>query len=156
VPCYDSVNENKEILAKTECRLVNYRKDQQTLNFTNANSKGVSHFRFYFFVFERPTAVIKIQHIEAPNKFHGHPADIRNPIGKFPDCYCCNCLGVRRWKGRPRSHLRKPNISVCHVTPRCEHALFLHECFSDFVFHFVCDGLQNRVTCLRQVLCEAR
>jgi hypothetical protein len=61
-------------------------------------------------------------------------------IGKFPDCYCCNCLGERRWEGRPRSHFRKPIASVFHVTPRCEHTLFLHDCFFDFVFHFVCDG----------------
>jgi hypothetical protein len=30
------------------------------------------------------------------------------------------------------------------VTPRSEHALFLHECFFDFVFRFACDGSQNR------------
>jgi hypothetical protein len=35
---------------------------------------------------------------------------------------------------KPRSHFRKPIASVCHVTPLCEHALFLHECFFDFVF----------------------
>jgi hypothetical protein len=29
---------------------------------------------------------------------------------------------------------------VCHVTPRCEHSLFLHECFFDFVFRFICSG----------------
>jgi hypothetical protein len=34
--------------------------------------------------------------------------------------------------------------------------LFLHKCFFDFVFHFVCDGWQNRATCLHQVLREAR
>jgi hypothetical protein len=60
-------------------------------------------------------------------------------IYEFPDCYCCNCLG-ERWKGRPRSHFRKLIASVCHMTPRCEHGLFLHECFLDFVFRFVCDG----------------
>jgi hypothetical protein len=31
--------------------------------------------------------------------------------------------------GRPRPHFRKPIASVCHVTPHCEHGLFLHECF---------------------------
>jgi hypothetical protein len=49
----------------------------------------------------------------------------------------------------------KPIESVCHVIPRCEHALFLHECFSTFLC-FVCDGWQNRATCLHQVLREAR
>jgi hypothetical protein len=38
---------------------------------------------------------------------------------------------------------------------RCEHALFLHECFFDFVFRFVRDGWQNRATYLHQVLHEA-
>jgi hypothetical protein len=41
------------------------------------------------------------------------------------------------------------------VTPRCEHALFLHGCFFDFVFRFVYDGWQNRATCLHQVLRES-
>jgi hypothetical protein len=63
-------------------------------------------------------------------------------IGKFPDCYYCNCLGERD-EGRPRSHFHKLVASVCHVTPRCEHALFLYECFFDNVFWFVCDGWQN-------------
>jgi hypothetical protein len=30
--------------------------------------------------------------------------------------------------------------SVCHVTSRYEHALFLHEYFVDFMRHFVCNG----------------
>jgi hypothetical protein len=80
-------------------------------------------------------------------------------IGKFPDSYCCNCLGERRWEGRPRSHFRKPIASVasvCHMTPLCEHALFLHKCFFNFVFCFVCEGWQNRAMCLHQVLCEAQ
>jgi hypothetical protein len=54
---------------------------------------------------------------------------LRSAIRKYLDCYCCNCLGERRWEGRPRSHLCKPIASVCHVTLRCEHALFLHKCF---------------------------
>jgi hypothetical protein len=58
---------------------------------------------------------------------------LRGGIGKFPDCYC---LGERRREWRPRSHFRKPIASVCHVTPRCDHALFLYECFFDFVFLF--------------------
>jgi hypothetical protein len=58
---------------------------------------------------------------------------------------------VKEDEGRPRSHFCKPTASVCHVTPRCEHTLFLHEYFFDFVFHFVCDGWQNRATCLHQV-----
>jgi hypothetical protein len=40
------------------------------------------------------------------------------------------------------------------VTPCCEHALFLHECFFDFVFCFVCDRWQNRAICPLQVLGE--
>jgi hypothetical protein len=69
-------------------------------------------------------------------------------IGKFPDSYCCNCLGERRWEGMPRSHLRKPIASVCHVTARCEQALLLHECFFDFVFlSSTMDGkLEKRVS----------
>jgi hypothetical protein len=50
----------------------------------------------------------------------------------------------------------KPIASVCHVTPRCEHTMFLHKCFFDLVFHFVCDGWQNRAKCLHKVLHEAR
>jgi hypothetical protein len=64
---------------------------------------------------------------------------------------------VRGGQGHmPRSHFRKPIASVCHVTLRCEHALLLHECFFDIVFRFVCDGWQNRATCLHQVLREAQ
>jgi hypothetical protein len=55
---------------------------------------------------------------------------VRGGIGKFPDCDCCNCLRERGWEGRPRSHFRKPVVSVCHVTPRCEHALFYTSAFS--------------------------
>jgi hypothetical protein len=51
-------------------------------------------------------------------------------------------------KGEAEITLRKPIASVCHVTPHCEQALFLHECFFDFVFHFVCNGWQIRATCL--------
>jgi hypothetical protein len=65
---------------------------------------------------------------------------IQGGIGKFPDCYCCNCLTERIWEGRPRSCFQKPIASVCHMIPRCEQALFLHECFFAFVFRFVCDG----------------
>jgi hypothetical protein len=54
-----------------------------------------------------------------------------------------------------RSHFRKSIASVCHVTMRCEHVLFLHECFLNFVFRFVCDGWQNLATCLHPVLREA-
>jgi hypothetical protein len=66
-----------------------------------------------------------------------------------------NCLG-ERLDGRPRSHFCKPISSVCHVTPRCEHVLFLHECFFNFVFRFVCDGWQNQATYVHQVLREAQ
>jgi hypothetical protein len=59
-------------------------------------------------------------------------------------------------KGRPRSDFCKPIASVYHVTPGCEHALFLHKCFFDIMFCFVCNGWQNRATCLHQVLCEAQ
>jgi hypothetical protein len=47
-------------------------------------------------------------------------------IRKFPECYCCNCLCEIRWEGRTRSHFHKPIASVCHMKPRCKHALFLH------------------------------
>jgi hypothetical protein len=40
-------------------------------------------------------------------------------IGKFLDCYCCNCLGERRWEGRPRSQFRKSITSVCHWYNDC-------------------------------------
>jgi hypothetical protein len=46
--------------------------------------------------------------------------------------------------------------SACHVTPCCEHALFLHEWFFDFMFHFVCNGWQNQAMCLHQVLHKAQ
>jgi hypothetical protein len=76
-------------------------------------------------------------------------------IGKFLDCYCCNYLGERRREGRPRSHSRMPIASVCHVTLRCGHALFLYEYFFYFMFRFVCHGCQNQATCLHHVLGEA-
>jgi hypothetical protein len=50
-------------------------------------------------------------------------------IRKFPDCYCCNCLGERRWEGRPRSHFCKPVASVCHVILQCEHTFFTRVLF---------------------------
>ena len=77
-------------------------------------------------------------------------------IGKFPDCCYCNCLGERRWEGWPESHLCKPVALVCHVTPCCEHVLFFHECFFEFVFYFISDGWQNWTICFHQVLHEAR
>jgi hypothetical protein len=80
----------------------------------------------------------------------------RDAIRKFLDCYCYNCHGERRWEGRPGSHFHKPIASVCHVTPRYEHALFLRKCLFDFVFYFVCNGWQNQDMCLHEVLHEAR
>jgi hypothetical protein len=76
-------------------------------------------------------------------------------IGKFLDCYFCNCLSERRWEGRLRSHCRKPIESVCHATPHCEHESFLHEFFFSVMFPFGCNGRQNRAMCLHQVLHEA-
>jgi hypothetical protein len=35
--------------------------------------------------------------------------------------------------------LRKTYCISLHVTPCCEHALFLHECFIDFVFPVGCE-----------------
>jgi hypothetical protein len=84
----------------------------------------------------------------------GFPTIIHGAIGKLLDCYCCNWLDERRRDGRQRSHFHKPIASVCHMTPPCEHALFLYECFSDFVFRFVCNGWQNWATRLLQVLHE--
>jgi hypothetical protein len=52
---------------------------------------------------------------------------VRGGIRKFLD-YCCNCLSERWWEGRP--HFNKPIASVCHVTPRCEHSVFI-QCFVD-------------------------
>jgi hypothetical protein len=69
----------------------------------------------------------------------------------FPDCYCCNYLHDKRWEGRPRSCFLKPIASVCHLTPRSEHALFLYKCFFSFMFGFVCFGWQNQAVCLCQV-----
>jgi hypothetical protein len=71
---------------------------------------------------------------------------------KVPRLLCCNRLGERGCEGRPRSHFRKPIASVCHVTPRWEHAMFLHKCFLDFMCRFVCDWWHNRATCLDQVV----
>jgi hypothetical protein len=44
---------------------------------------------------------------------------------------------------------------LCHVTEQSKQALFLHECFFNFVFHFACDEWKNRAKCVHQVLCEA-
>jgi hypothetical protein len=52
-----------------------------------------------------------------------------NSVGTLLDCYCCNCLGERRWEVKPESHFCRPISSDCHVTPCCEHAFFLGECF---------------------------
>jgi hypothetical protein len=38
------------------------------------------------------------------------------------------------------------------VTLLCEHALFLNECFFDFMFHFVCDGWQNQASSATETL----
>jgi hypothetical protein len=46
-------------------------------------------------------------------------------------------------RGGPKSHFPKATASVCHMTLRCEHALFLHKCFFNFVFPFSCNGWQN-------------
>jgi hypothetical protein len=56
-------------------------------------------------------------------------------------------LGERRWEGRPWSHFRKPIASVCHVTPHCERALTLHECFfnSCFVLSVIDDKIEQHV-----------
>jgi hypothetical protein len=40
------------------------------------------------------------------------------------------------------------------MTLHSEHALFLHECFFDFVFHSISDGWQNQAMYLHQVLHE--
>jgi hypothetical protein len=42
------------------------------------------------------------------------------------------------------------------MTPRCEQALFLDECFFHCMFRFVCDAWQNQAKGLHQVLHEAR
>jgi hypothetical protein len=61
-----------------------------------------------------------------------------------------NCLSERRLYGRSRLHFRKPIASAFHVPPRCEHALFSHECFFDFIYLLVSGGWQNRATCLHR------
>jgi hypothetical protein len=65
-------------------------------------------------------------------------------------------IGIRLCFLAPFLTLLQAFGSVCHVTPRCEHASFLHECFFDFMFCFICDRWQNQVTCLHQVLREAQ
>jgi hypothetical protein len=42
-----------------------------------------------------------------------------------------------------QGHTSKAYCISCHVTSRCEQALFLHKCLFDSVFCFVCDGWQN-------------
>jgi hypothetical protein len=38
----------------------------------------------------------------------------------------------------------------CHVTPRSEHTLFLHECFFDFMFHLsVMDDKIEQDACIK-------
>jgi hypothetical protein len=64
-------------------------------------------------------------------------------VGKFPDCYCCNCLGERRWEGRPLSHFQEPIASVCHVTPHCEHALFYMSALS--ILHSVLSAMNGKI-----------
>jgi hypothetical protein len=81
---------------------------------------------------------------------------VKGAIRKFPDCYCCNWLGERRWQGRPRSHFCKPVASVCHVRLCSRHTLFLHEWFFDFVFQFCLRWMAKWAVCLNQVLREAQ
>jgi hypothetical protein len=95
--------------------------------------------------------IIKIQHV-SPTQGHRRVYEVYRKVSRL---LLFNCLGERRREKMSRSHFRKPIVSVCHVTPRCEHALFLHECFFKFLFRFVCDGWQNRATCLHQFLHEA-
>jgi hypothetical protein len=42
-----------------------------------------------------------------------------------------------------QGHASASLASVCHMKPHCEHTLFLHKCFYDFVFCFVSYGWQN-------------
>jgi hypothetical protein len=42
----------------------------------------------------------------------------------------------------------KPITSVCHVTPRCEHTLFLHDYFLDFVLSAM-DGKIEQHVCIK-------
>jgi hypothetical protein len=75
---------------------------------------------------------------------------------KVPGLLLLLTASVKEDEGRSRSHFRKRITSVCYMTQRCEHALFLHEYFFDFMFCFVCDGWQNQAMCWHQVLHEGR
>jgi hypothetical protein len=71
-------------------------------------------------------------------------------IGKFLDCYCCNCFSERTWEQRPRSHFHNPIASVCHVTMRCKHALFYTSVFSTTCFTLsVMDGKIKQHVCIK-------
>jgi hypothetical protein len=71
-------------------------------------------------------------------------------IRKFPTVNCCNCLGERRWEGRPRSHFHKPVASVCHVTLRCEHVFFYTSAFSTSCFVLsAMDGKIEQQICIK-------
>jgi hypothetical protein len=59
-------------------------------------------------------------------------------------------------RGDAKVTLPKAYFIFCYVTPLCEEALVLHERFFKFVFDFVCDRWQNRETCLRLFVREAR
>jgi transposase len=92
-----------------------------------------------------------------------------NYLGKFPDCYSCNCLSENRLEGRPRSHICEPIASVCHMRPCCEHAFFYTNAFwtSCFILS-VMDGKIKQCVCIKfcvklsksttetlEMLCEA-
>jgi hypothetical protein len=76
---------------------------------------------------------------------HAGVITVWGAIRKFPDCYSCNCLCEGRWEGRPSSHFHKPVIaSVCHVTPRCEHPLFLHG--ACLILCFVLSAMDGKIS----------
>jgi hypothetical protein len=57
---------------------------------------------------------------------------------------------VKEDEGMPRSHFRKPIASVCHMTPRCEHALFYASAFLTLCFVLsAMDGKIEQCVCIK-------
>jgi hypothetical protein len=80
-----------------------------------------------------------VEHINFFHKVAYSTYNAGGSLGKFLDCYFCNCLSEIRWEGRSRSHFCKPIISTCHVILQWTSIVFTEYIFY-FMLHFVCDG----------------
>jgi hypothetical protein len=86
---------------------------------------------------------------------------VRSGIRKFPESYCCNCLGEWKWEQNQRSHFRKHQSVTWHraVKMRCFYtSAFSTSCFvlsaMDGKIKF-CVKLIKSTTETLEMFCEA-